>query len=715
MKIKFDKNQDYQLDAINAVVDVFEGQPLAQGEQELAFETASGELFTDLGIGNRLLLSDAALFTNVQAIQQRNSVDVVAELQGRNFSVEMETGTGKTYVYLRTIYELNAHYGWKKFIIVVPSVAIREGVMQTIKLTREHFVSLYNNTPLDAWVYESLQVSRLRGFATSNQLQLLVINIQAFDKKDIAVIHRDNDRLSGRRPIEFIQATSPIVIIDEPQNMESKVAKEALESLHPACTLRYSATHRSSYNLLYRLDPVKAYELRLVKRIEVDSVLAIAGFNEPYIAVKNITATKSKISAKLEIDMEAANGPVRKTVTVSGNGGNLYALSREREQYQGYVVSGIDAGNKYIEFENGVVLSMGESQGGYTDEIMRIQIEETVREHFDKELAISRLPEGQRLKVLSLFFIDRVANYTRDDGKIRRWFIEAYEKIAAQKRFEGLKPLPIDKVHNGYFAQDKHGFKDSSEGHTTKADDEAYHLIMEAKEQLLSLDEPLRFIFSHSALREGWDNPNVFQICTLNETQSVTRKRQEIGRGLRLPVRENGERSFDESINRLTIIANESYRDFAKALQDQMQEEWGGIKYPVANKRDREKATLKQGWMLDEDFKALWERIKHQTRYQVHYDTEKLITKAVENLNQLPPLTKPDFQVLKGELITTETGVVTELRATHRRDGNRPVHTIPDLLAHLQRETELTRSTLAQILIRSGRLAQAALNPQQLI
>ncbi len=716
MKIKFDKNQEYQLDAINAVVDVFEGQPLATGAQEISFEQAPGELLTELGIGNRMLLSDGALHANVNAVQHRNGVTPVQALQGHSFSLEMETGTGKTYVYLRTIYELNSRYGWKKFIIVVPSVPIREGVLQTINMTREHFAALYGNVPLDAWVYDSAQVSRLRGFASSNQLQLLVINIQAFDKQDIAVIHRNNDRLSGRRPIEFIQATSPVVILDEPQNMESENAKEAIQSLNPACTLRYSATHRNSYNLLYRLDPVKAYDLRLVKRIEVDSVLAIPGYNEPYIAVKNITATKTKITAKLEIDTATAKGPARKAITINGNGADLHQLSGEREQYQGYVVAGIDAGNGYIEFENGVSLSQGDTQGGYTDDIMRLQIEETVREHFDKELAVSRLPDGQRLKVLSLFFIDRVANYANEDGKIRCWFIEAYEKIAQQKRYAPLNPLPVDKVHNGYFAQDKNGFKDSSEGRATKADDEAYHLIMEAKEKLLSLGEPLRFIFSHSALREGWDNPNVFQICTLNETQSISRKRQEIGRGLRLPVRENGERSFDESINRLTIIANESYHDFAKALQNQMQDEWDvDFTGRIVNKRERQKASLKQGWMLDEDFKALWDRIKHRTRYRVHYDTEALITKAVENLNQLPPLSKPDFQILKGELITTEAGVVTELRATHRRDGNRPTSRIPDLLAYLQRETELTRSTLAQVLIRSGRLATAALNPQQLL
>ncbi len=712
MKIKFDQNQDYQLDAIRAVVDVFDGQPLAQGEQEISFAEAPGQLLTELGIANAMLLSENALLHNVRAVQERNELAPLDELAGPNFSVEMETGTGKTYVYLRTLFELQARYGWKKFIIVVPSVAIREGVLQTIEMTRDHFAALYN-VPLDAWVYDSAQVSRLRGFAMSNQMQLLIINIQAFDKKDISVIHRDSDRLSGYRPIEFIQAARPIVVIDEPQNMESANAKAALESLHPACTLRYSATHKNSYNLLYRLDPVKAYDLGLVKRIEVASVMETPGFNNPYIKVLSITATKAKITAKLEIDQETAKGPARKTVSISRNGEDLYEISGKRDLYSGYIVSGIDAGDGYISFDNGVTLEVGQAQGGYTDDIMRIQVEETVKEHFEKELKIARLPEDQRLKVLSLFFIDRVANYAPADGKLRAWFVESYERLAALPRYAPLKPSPVAKAHDGYFAEDRSGAKDTNGA--TKADDGAYHKIMRAKEVLLSRDEPLRFIFSHSALREGWDNPNVFQICTLNETRSVVRKRQEIGRGLRLPVRENGERSFDPDINRLTVIANESYHQFADTLQKEMQDEWGvSFKDRIVNKRDRQKASLKQGWLLDEDFKALWEKIKHKTRYRVQYDTQELISAAVKNFEH-EPVNKPDFEVLKGELITTEQGVETQLRAAQRHQAQQMEFTTPDLLGFLQRETELTRSTLAQILIRSGRLGEVHLNPQQFL
>jgi type III restriction enzyme len=716
MKIQFDGHQEYQLDAINSTLDLFEGQPLAQSDYEIRFDTVTGELFSELGVGNRLLLDDETLIANVRRVQQRNGITPVGSLAGRNFSVEMETGTGKTYVYLRTIYELNARYGYKKFIIVVPSVAIREGVLENIKLTREHFNTLYGNVPLDAWVYDSTQVSRLRQFASGNGMQLLVINIDAFNKKEIAVIHKEQDRLSGRKPIEFIQATNPVVIIDEPQNMETETARQAIASLHPLFTLRYSATHRDLYNLVYRLDPVTAYDLRLVKRIEVDSVIEETDFNQPYIRVQSIKATKAKITARLEIDVNGKKGPSRKAISISKNGTDLQELSGGREKYQGYIVDHIDAANNYIAFTNGVTLSEAETHGGRTDDVMRLQIRETVKEHLEKELSIARLPEGQRLKVLSLFFIDRVAHYTEEDGKIRRWFIEAYEEISKQTRYQALNPLPVEKVHNGYFAQDKGRARDSAEGRTTRADDEAYVLIMQHKERLLSLDESLRFIFSHSALREGWDNPNVFQICTLNETRSEMKKRQEIGRGLRLPVRESGLRSFDPNINRLTIIANESYQEFAGALQTEMEKECGvNFEGRINNKRERHTAQLKKNWRLDPNFIELWNRIKHKTSYSVNFSTADLIKRAADNLRSLPPIEAPKFRIERGEVKASKDGLTTELRAARTEAIKEYETSIPDLLSYLQRETELTRSTIAEILIRSGRLGEVAANPQQFL
>ncbi len=571
MKIQFSGNQQYQLDAIQATVDLFEGQPLAGGAFEFRYESLTGLALTEFGCGNQVVLSPEAILGNLQAVEQRNLIENSDKLESMDFSVEMETGTGKTYVYLRTLYELNVRYGFTKFVIVVPSVAIREGVLSSLRLTREHFQALYGNLPVDAWVYDSAQVSRLRQFAGSNQMQVLVINIDAFNKKDIAVIHNDRDSMSGRKPIEFIQSTRPIVIIDEPQNMESEKAKEAIASLNPLCTLRYSATHRNLYHQIYRLDPVRAYDLRLVKRIEVASIVDMPEFSKPYIALKAINTGRS-LTAKIEIDVTRDKAAERRTITAR-HGQDLFELSNEREAYRGHLIRNIDAGLKKIEFANGVEVQVGEQSGANADALMRTQIRETVREHLEKELRVLSLPEGQRLKVLSLFFIDRVANYAAEDGKIRRWFVEAYEELRASPRYAKLPALSVDAVHNGYFAQDKGKPKDTSGA--TKADDDAYELIMRDKERLLSLEEPLRFIFSHSALREGWDNPNVFQICTLNETRSPMRKRQEIGRGLRLPVRENGERCTDLFVNKLTVVANESYKDFASALQNDFEEECG--------------------------------------------------------------------------------------------------------------------------------------------
>jgi type III restriction enzyme len=717
MKIRFDGSQQYQLDAIDAVLDVFEGQPLASGAFEIRLDTTSDSsgLFTELGSGNHLTLIDDALLANTRKVQKRNNVAESEALDGMHYSVEMETGTGKTYVYLRTIRELHRRHGFSKFIIVVPSVAIREGVMASLRLTQEHFATIFGNSPIDSWVYDSRQVSRLRQFAAATTLQVLVINIDAFNKQANNVIHRENDRLSGRKPIEFIQAARPIVIMDEPQNMESEPAREAIASLNPLCTLRYSATHRNTYNLLYRLDPVKAYDLRLVKRIEVDSVLDDADFNQPFIHVESIRATASKITARLTIDINADKSLKRKTITLSNGGVDLFDKSGGRENYKGYIVDEIHAGDQRISFTNGLVLGAGQTHGGRTDDVMWVQIRETVREHFEKELRIRKtLPQGQRLKVLSLFFIDRVANYAAADGKIRRWFIEAYTEIAASEKYRDLVPLPVDKVHNGYFAQAK-GVPKDTRGDTA-ADDEAYELIMRDKERLLSLDEPLRFIFSHSALREGWDNPNVFQICTLNETKSEIKKRQEIGRGLRLPVIETGERCFDPAINRLTVIANESYEAFASKLQMEMEEDCGvQFEGRIADKKKQLTAKLRSGWKLNPDFQALWERIKHKTRYGVDYDSRVLIEKAAAMLASMEKIEPARIRVEKADVRMNQQGLSTAPLSARAVRADYQVWKIPDLLGYLQGKTELTRATLAEILIRCGRLGEVKQNPQQFL
>ena len=718
MKIQFDSNQDYQLDAIKAVVDVFDGQPLAQGEYEIRFDAVGGDLLSDLGVGNNLVLDESRVVQNIQTVQEQNEIQPRVEdlSQGMNFSTEMETGTGKTYVYLRSIYELNKNYGFKKFVIVVPSVAIREGVLKNIELTREHLRAIYGNVPFDSWVYDSKQVSRLRGFANSNQLQILIINIDAFNK-DLNVIRQENDKLSGRKPIEFLQATNPIVIVDEPQNMESEQARAAIDSLKPLCTLRYSATHRNVYNLLYRLDPVRAYDMKLVKRIEVDAILDDPDYNKPYIEVKSIKATKANITAKLVIDVESDSGPKRTTISVNKNGTDLFDKSNERAAYRGYIVNEIDAGNEFIAFGNGVTLYAGQTIGGHTDDVMKAQIQETVKEHFEKELRIHRTqPDGKKMKVLSLFFIDRVANYFPEDGKIRKWFVEAYSEIAAKPQYADLKPLPVDQVHNGYFAVTGKGEAKDTSG-KTQADDDAYELIMKDKERLLDREVPLRFIFSHSALREGWDNPNVFQICTLNETKSEVKKRQEIGRGLRLPVREDGTRSFDHTINRLTVVANESYDDFARKLQTEIEEECGvEFEGRIAHKRERRKAMLVPGWRMNPEFQELWRRIQHRTRYSVVYSTEELVAKASAAMQAMAEVATPKLMAVRSRLRITDEGITGELLAAKQMEMEEASSKmIPDLLSYLQRDTELTRMTLAEILIQSGRLDDVTINPQQFL
>ena len=446
-------------------------------------------------------------------------------------------------------------------------------MLKNLEITFDHFQNLYDKTPVNFDVYNSRRVSNLRNFAINNNIQILVINIDSF-AKDENIINKSNDKLTGKRPIEFIQITSPIVIVDEPQNMETEIRKKAVENLNPFCTLRYSATHTNRYNMVYSLDPVKAYDLGLVKQIEVDSIVTENDFNEAYLHLEKVTSTKTHTSAKIKIDVNTSDSVKRKSVTAKV-GDDLYDLSNKREIYKtGYIINGIDISENLIELSNGETLFVGDTFGGLTDEVMKVQIRKTVEEHFLKE----RKLKSKGIKVLSLFFIDRVANY-RDynadgnpvKGKFAKWFEEICKEISSKSVYQGLIPFDAEEVHNGYFSADKKGKWKDTKGNT-QADDDTFKLIMKNKEKLLDINEPLQFIFSHSALREGWDNPNVFNICqlkNLNYDNTITR-RQELGRGLRLAVNQNGERMDNplnvHQINVLTVVANESYKDFVKAL-----------------------------------------------------------------------------------------------------------------------------------------------------
>ena len=714
MKLHFDSNQEYQLDAIKSITDIFEGQPLSGGDFEFSVKQA-GALHSEYGFGNRLTLSEDQIWENVKTIQTANEIKNDKEaLEGMNFSIEMETGTGKTYVYLRTIFELNKLYGFKKFVIVVPSVAIREGVLKNLQITQEHFQTLYDKVQVNPEVYDSKKVSNLRGFASGNAIQILVINIDSF-AKDENIINKTTDKLTGKKPIEFIQSTNPIVIVDEPQNMETEIRKRAIENLNPLCTLRYSATHTNLYNLMYSLNPVKAYDLGLVKQIEVDSVLSENDFNSAYIQVESVNRSGNSITAKIKIDVNTPDGVKRKTITANARKNDLFELSGRNDRYDGLKIYEIDFGSQQIELTNGVILGVGQSQGGMNDEVMKFMIRKTVEEHLRKEKQF----RSKGIKVLSLFFIDKVKNYREYDingnkvpGRFAIWFEEIYQEEIVKPMFKDLILNRVEDLHEGYFSQDNKG-KVKDTGGETQADDDTYKLIMQDKERLLEINTPLRFIFSHSALREGWDNPNVFQICTLNETKSEIKKRQEIGRGLRLSVNQEGQRIFDRNINRLTVVANESYDEFAKALQKEIEQDCGvDFTGRIKDKGKKQKVNLRKGFEADPKFLQIWDKIKFHTKYSVNYDTAELITFAAKAVKEMPETKKPSIRSNKNRVVITNEGVEGQLLSDSGNDDYGFPVEMPDMLGYIQSKTELTRSTVLEIIKKSGRISEVLINPQ---
>ncbi|WP_286154551.1 DEAD/DEAH box helicase family protein [Thomasclavelia cocleata] len=603
MKLKY-IDQPYQTEAVNAICDIFEG---CEVKDSLFTIDVTNDIFYNreflsgegvsyfLGHSNRISIDDYQMLENVQKIQEKNDIQRSKDIQGRNFTVEMETGTGKTYVYTKTILELNKKYGFTKFIVVVPSIAIKEGVFSSFQATEEHFKEKYDNVVYNYFVYDSSHLEKIRDFATSTNIEIMIINIDAFrksftnpDKETKAnLIHRESDRLSGNKPIDLIASTNPIVIIDEPQSVDNtKKSKEAIASLNPICTLRYSATHKQLYNLMYRLTPVDAYQENLVKHIEVASITSNEASTEPYIKLKSVSNKNNTYSAKVEIYVKNKKTGVieKKTITIKTND-DLWELSNEVDYYQGdgYIIDNIDCfeGEESISLSNGESLNIGEAMGEIDDQVIkRAQIRQTIELHLNKELHYIK----KGIKVLSLFFIDEVAkyrNYGREDekGDYAIWFEEEYNRLIKLPKYKILREKYSDKislnaeeVHDGYFSKDGKGrMKNSNASASSKDDESTFHLIMKNKEQLLSFDEPIRFIFSHSALKEGWDNPNVFQVCTLIETKDTMTKRQKVGRGLRICVDQDGNRVLDNRYNTLSVIANESYKDFASTLQKELE------------------------------------------------------------------------------------------------------------------------------------------------
>ena len=601
MKLHFEPDLDFQLQAIEAVCDLFRGQEVCRTEFTVtpASSGAQAQLAfaeNDLGVGNRLTLLDEEILKNLKDIQLRNGVPPSVSLASGDFTVEMETGTGKTYVYLRTIFELNKRYGFTKFVIVVPSVAIKEGVYKSLQITEDHFRALYSGTPFDYFLYDSNKLGQVRNFATSPQVQIMVVTVGAINKRDVNNLYKDSEKTGGERPIELIHATRPVLIVDEPQSVDGGLqgrGREALGLMNPLCTLRYSATHVEKHHMVYRLDAVDAYERKLVKQIEVASATVEDAHNKPYVRLLSTDNRRGTISARVELDVESG-GKVRRREKTVMDGDDLEQTTG-RAVYRDCRIGEIrvEKGNEFVELRvpgGEHYLRRGESYGDVDRHaVKREMIRRTIREHLDKEKRLR--PQG--IKVLTLFFIDVVSRYRQYDqdghpvkGEYALMFEEEYRHFANHPDYRTLfrevdLAAPAEEVHDGYFSIDRKGGKerwtDTAENNQTNRDnaERAYSLIMREKEKLLSLDTPLKFIFSHSALREGWDNPNVFQICVLREIQNERERRQTIGRGLRLCVNQEGLRLRGFDVNTLTVVAMESYEAFAENLQKEIEQDTG--------------------------------------------------------------------------------------------------------------------------------------------
>ncbi|MGG5143119.1 type III restriction-modification system endonuclease [Alcaligenes ammonioxydans] len=829
MKLHFEPNLDYQMQAIEAVCDLFRGQEVCRTEFTVTMKLPDdaqmplGVAQSDLGVGNRLTLLDDELLKNLADIQLRGGLPSSGSLTSGDFTVEMETGTGKTYVYLRTIFELNKRYGFTKFVIVVPSVAIKEGVYKTLQITEEHFKGIYAGVPFDYFLYDSGKPGPVRNFATSANIQIMVVTVGAINKKDVNNLYKESEKTGGEKPIDLIKATRPIIIVDEPQSVDGGLegrGKEALDAMNPLCTLRYSATHVDKHHMVFRLDAVDAYERKLVKQIEVASATVEDAHNKPFVRLVKVENKRGRISAKVELDKQTATGVQRVEMTVS-DGDDLQQSADGRAIYADFRVGEINTakGEAFMELRypgGEVFLQPGQAHGDVDAlAVQREMIRRTIREHLDKEMRLR--PMG--IKVLSLFFIDAVDKYRQYDadgqpvkGVYAQMFEEEYRRAAKLPAYQSLfaeidLKSAAEEVHNGYFSIDKKGgWLDTAENNAGNREnaERAYNLIMKEKEKLLSFSTPLKFIFSHSALKEGWDNPNVFQICTLRDIQTERERRQTIGRGLRLCVNQDGERVRGFEVNTLTVVATENYEQFAENLQKEIENDTG-IRFGIVEQhqfaaiavtdadghaaplgmeqskalwehlkaaghidakgkvQDSLKTALKNGTLelpaefdaqkaqiaevlrkvsgrldiknaderrqvplrkgkdgkavyLSDEFRALWDRIKHQTTYRVQFDNVKLVTDCIAALQKAPVIAKARLQWRKADISIGKAGVAaTEKAGAATVVLDEADIELPDLLTDLQDRTQLTRRTIVSILMGCGRLDDFKRNPQQFI
>lgn len=695
IKFQFDPDQEYQLAAVRSVVDLFEGHTPYRagflGSEEIIPNIPPDEM-----------LYDSDLRSNLEYVQNANGLPVTGELEKESgmvlegigvdshdfpqFTVEMETGTGKTYVYLRTIYELNKHYGFTKFIVVVPSIAIYEGVFKTDLITRSHFASLYDNNTLNLIPYDGSRPGQVRNFANSSQIQVLLMTIDSFNKKSNN-FYKSTDKLqgSGLRPFEFVATTRPIVILDEPQSIDStEKAKSAIRTLRPLFSLRYSATHRRSPNLVYRLSPVDAYHQGLVKKIEVTGIDALDNLNDMQLALEDVLMAPFR--AKIRTLVNRGGTSSLETVTVK-QGEDLYKHTKREEHLDGFKVEEISVNGEKpsIVFENQIKLELGATTAPLRAEIFRAQIRETIIEHLQRQEKLHDLG----IKVLSLFFIDRVSNYTDDNGIIRKLFDQEFEQL--KRSYKHFSNVSSEEVRSSYFAKKKSAAGEFAIDTSAKTAEEreaekaAFSLIMRDKEKLLSFDEKVSFIFAHSALKEGWDNPNVFQICTLNQTISEVKKRQEIGRGLRLCVDQTGQRIFDEDVNVLTVIANDSYKDYVESLQNEYVADGETEAPPKPSSSRKSTAFRRDPIFLAADFREFWERLEQKAEYIIKLESTSVIKDCVQRLSSYR-FPEPKIVISKGEFIMASyrisldriSGAVAHLKiASKASDGSETVRSIP--------------------------------------
>jgi len=735
---KFDANQQFQLDAIAAVVNLFDGAEA--DERGFTFsglaEDDALEAFNEPVYGNTLRLSQLTMQQNLRRVQDRvvatseDDVPVHAIPESArkafsfgespdDFAVEMETGTGKTYVYLRTIAELNQKYGFSKFVIVVPSVAIREGVMSTLGMLKEHLRKEYDGLQFDHFVYDSKKVTQVRNYATTPSLQIMVINIASFASAT-NIMNRSHEGTGGYAPIEFLRACRPVVIMDEPQSLEGPTHVAAIASLRPLFKLRYSATHKTLPHMVYRLTPVDAYDLKLVKHINVLSITQDRDLNDAFVEISKITPSATDVTATATVHKAGNLGTAATQVTLHKDD-DLQEITG-RDIYEGWIVEAIHADLGLVEFGNGQTIPVkGSTAENATDQLQRLMIRHAIEAHLEKEsdLQIRRQYETlpADLKPLTLFFIDKVANYHPADGKFRRWFEEEYERLVRDGRYNWFPMPSVAKVHDGYFAVDARGAaKDTTAGRDTKDAESAFVKIMQKKGELISPDEPLRFIFSHSALAEGWDNPNVFVICNLQDGRSEMRKRQQIGRGLRLPVMANGERCWDEGVNQLTVIANESFTKFAEGLQKEIEDETG-VKFEkrIVNAREKKPIKLNENVFEEAWFRELWARISPKTTYRLDFETDKVVAGALARINRMPAIEPVRFRIARTSVTLDRTGVDG---GDSRDDGTEILEgarRIPDVVGEITRRVPLSRATIVRILQECDRLAEVKVNPSVFI